>query len=230
MYRSLFFILFFLCLSALLFAQQDTTKPAKPTRSLFRKNNEIQLKDTTKKVITDTSTKASKPKHDPRKATFRSAVLPGWGQAYNHEYWKIPIVYGALAIPGSLYIYNSKYYKLMKFGYEARYLADVKGNDSLLQYISPKVKYPDGTPFQISTYQSYRNSFKRNKDYSLLYFLILWGVNVADATVFGHLKDFDVSDDLSLEVNPSYLPSTKSTGVSFVLSFKDPVRKPLPSF
>ena len=199
------------------------------------------LKDTTKKAIVDTAKKGSakkviadtttkRLKHDPRKATFRSAVLPGWGQIYNREYWKLPIVYGALAIPASLYIYNNNYYHLMKFGYEARYLLDIKGNDSLVNQVSPKVKNSAGGLFSLSTYQSYRNSFKRNKDYSLLWFLILWGVNVADATVFGHLKEFDVSDDLSLEINPSYIPYTKSSGVNLVLSLKNPAHKALPSF
>ena len=230
MYRSLFFIFILLCLSPVLFAQQDTTKPATAVKPLFKDSSSVLLKDSTKKIIADTAKAATKLKHDPRKATFRSAVLPGWGQIYNREYWKLPIVYGALAIPASLYIYNNNYYHLMKFAYEARYALDYLGNDSLAKQVSSKVKSSEGQLFTLSTYQSYRNSFKRNKDYSLLWFLILWGVNVADATVFGHLKEFDVSDDLSLEINPSYIPATKSSGVNLVFSLKNPVRKPLPSF
>ncbi len=229
MYRSLFFILFILS-SFILFAQEDTTKPAKAVKPLFKDSSSILLKNSATKVIIDTAGKSTKLKHDPRKATFRSAVLPGWGQIYNREYWKLPIVYGALAIPASLYVYNNSYYHRMKFAYEALYASTYLNNDAMLADVNPKVKTKDGELFTLSTYQSYRNSFKRNKDYSLLWFLILWGVNVADATVFGHLKEFDVSDDLSLEINPSYIPSTKSSGVNLVFSLKKPARKTLPSF
>ena len=97
--------------------------------------------------------------------------------------------------------------------------------------INPKVKDRNtGVALGLSDYQSYRNYYKRNKDYSLLWFFILWGVNVADATVFAHLKDFDVSDKLTLHINPTYLPQTKTAAMGFVLNFKRPSAKPLPSF
>ncbi len=64
----------------------------------------------------------------------------------------------------------------------------------------------------------YRNEFRKNRDYSILYFLIAWGLNVADATVFAHLKDFDVSDDLSLQVKPTYNPVAKTPGISIVIT------------
>ncbi len=223
-------LLFFISFTTLL-AQQDTARQKLATTSLFKDSNSVQLKgDTSKNVIVDTADTKAKPKHDPRKATFRSAVLPGWGQAYNREYWKIPIVYGVLAIPASTYLYNSKYYKRMKTGYQALYAATYLKDSSMLSQVSQKVKRKDGTFFDLATYQSYRNSYKRDKDYSLLWFILLWGVNVADATVFGHLKDFDVSDDLTLHINPSFVPNTKAAGLSFVFNFKNPEHKPLPSF
>ena len=228
--RLIFFItLLILCDSS--FAQQDTVKAKLATTSLFKDSNTVELKgNTAKKVIVDTTATAAKPKHDPRKATFRSAVLPGWGQAYNRQYWKVPIVYGALAIPASTYLFNSAYYKRTKFAYEAVYDSMVLGDNSLLSKISSKVKKKDGSVYDLYTYQSSRNNYKRDKDYSLLWFLILWGVNVADATVFGHLKDFDVSDDLTMHVNPSYSPITKASGVSIAFSFRNPPHKSLPSF
>ena len=47
-------------------------------------------------------------------ATLRSAVLPGWGQAYNKKYWKIPIVYGALGVTTGVFFYNLKTYKQLR--------------------------------------------------------------------------------------------------------------------
>src|SRR5580704_4799132 len=49
-------------------------------------------------------------KHDPRKATIRSAIIPGWGQIYNHKYWKLPIVYAAIGIPAYTYFWNRMWY------------------------------------------------------------------------------------------------------------------------
>ncbi len=248
MQRIVVFILIFLFTSPFVFAQKDSAKAKLATTSLFKDSSPVRLKkDTAKTVIIDSSKIKAKPKHDPRIATFRSAVLPGWGQIYNREYWKLPIVYGALAVPAALYVYNNNYYKWTKFAYQAIYAAtypDAKGklDTSLLSKINPKVKSqyitytalglsdPNTYNGLLSTYQSYRNIYKRNKDYSLLWFFILWGVNVADATVFAHLKEFDVSDKLTLQINPSYLPQTKTAGVGFVVNFKHPSVKPLPSF
>ena len=53
--------------------------------------------------------------HIPRRATRRSAIIPGWGQLYNKQYWKVPLVYGVLAIPASTYVYNNDMYLKTKF-------------------------------------------------------------------------------------------------------------------
>ncbi|MEN9703579.1 MAG: hypothetical protein RLZZ209_1007, partial [Bacteroidota bacterium] len=31
----------------------------------------------------------------PRQATLKSLMIPGWGQLYNRQYWKLPLVAGA---------------------------------------------------------------------------------------------------------------------------------------
>jgi len=54
------------------------------------------------------SEKSVKKKFNPKVATFRSAILPGWGQFYNKKYWKIPIVYGALGTTAGIFFYNLK--------------------------------------------------------------------------------------------------------------------------
>jgi hypothetical protein len=159
-------------------------------------------------------------KHDPHKATIRSAIIPGWGQAYNHEYWKIPIVYGALAIPTSLFIYNNKWYQATKDAYEILVNNDTANFDKIdpkLQGLSPE------------TLQYYRNNFRKNRDYSVLFFLLVWGLNVADATVFAHLKDFNVSDDLSMHIQPDYNIGTKTPSLSVAFNLRDKQHKMLPS-
>ena len=218
---------------------QDTTKSTEPVAPLFTSpTNSVQIKTDSTKIVPAKGKSAVKPDsaskrtHDPRKATLRSAIIPGLGQAYNHEYWKIPIVYGALAIPASLYIYNNNYYKMTKFAYNAVYSATLQTpiDNSQLLRIDPRVMDKNLQPLDLNSYQQYRNNFKRNKDFSLLWFFIVWGLNVADATVFGHLKDFDVSDNLSMQmqVQPTYIPETKSSNIGLVFNLQKPVRKLLP--
>ena len=160
-------------------------------------------------IVKDSSTIK---KHDPRKATRRSAIIPGWGQAYNKEYWKIPIAYGIIAIPVSLYFYNNDWYKKTKFAYEAKYKAEINKDSTDYNLMDALLK-----PLSSNSLQSYRNSFRRDRDYSILWFIAAWGLNVIDATVFGHLKDFDVNNDLTINVKPQFNPSNKSTGFALTV-------------
>lgn len=211
------FILFCICLlySSLAIAQDD--KKILATRSLLTPGKDSLLKDSI--VVKPVIAKDTVPKHDPRVATRRSAILPGWGQAYNKQYWKIPIVYGILAIPTVLYFYNNSFYKKTKFAYEAKF-KEAAGDPTDVPLIDKQLKN-----LSVSSLQSYRNSFRRDRDYSILWFLLAWGLQVADATVFAHLKEFDVSDDLSMEIKPIFNPQARGPGLSLALNLKNPVRK-----
>ncbi|CAN5194814.1 hypothetical protein BH11BAC6_BH11BAC6_15640 [soil metagenome] len=168
-----------------------------------------------------------KKKHDPSKATRHSAIIPGWGQVYNGQAWKLPLVYGALAVPAVAFIYNDKWYKRTKYAY----VIVVNNDTANFKTIDPKLIYKTtGYPLAATDLQYYRNSFRKDRDYSVLFFLLAWGVNVVDATVFGHLKEFDVSDDLSMHIKPTYDFSLKTTGMSVAFNFKTASRKALPSF
>lgn len=65
--------------------------------------------------------------------------------------------------------------------------------------------------------KTFRNQVRQNVDYSALFFLIFWGLNVVDATVDAHLKTFDVSDNLSLEIKPGFSPMANTNGISLVM-------------
>lgn len=213
------FILLLFCIIAV--AAQTPAQDAKQSLAgteLFRAKND-SLQTAGKKTNKKLSVKDTLPKHDPRIATRRSAIIPGWGQAYNREYWKIPIVYGILAIPTTLYFYNNSLYKKTKFAYEARY-KEANNDPSDVPFIDPQLKN-----LSITSLQSYRNSFRRDRDYSILWFLLAWGLQVADATVFGHLKDFDVSSDLTMHLTPVFSPITKTPGIGLTLNLKNPSQK-----
>ncbi|MBV9963386.1 MAG: hypothetical protein JO072_14165 [Parafilimonas sp.] len=226
--RTIFiFILIVICFLAglSLNAQTDSAGVLTKPDSTTKVNNGKEILLDTLKPAHDSATLALakkdsliEKKHDPHKATIRSAIIPGWGQAYNHEYWKIPIVYGALAVPGSLFIYNNKWYQKTKEAYDIL----VNGGDT--SSIDPKLE-----GLSPADLQYYRNSFRKSRDYSVLFFLLVWGLNVADATVFAHLKDFDVSSDLSMHIQPDYNITTKTPSLGFVFNYKEPKKKLLPS-
>ncbi len=165
------------------------------------------------KTIKDTSTENA---HSPRKAAIRSAILPGLGQAYNKSYWKIPLVYGALGLTGSIFTYNLKNYKATRFAYQAKYKASlpIPQRDSTDYFKIRK----DLTPLSIETVKFHRDQFRRDIDYSVLFFIIAWGLNVVDATVDGHLKSFDISPNLSLKIKPGHSEMAGTNGLSLVLA------------
>lgn len=199
--RLILFLLLLIGLQANCWSQDSTMNKGidKPTLTL----------DSAKIAIADTI-----KHHNPKLATRYSAMLPGWGQAYNKQYWKIPIVYGVLAIPVSTFIYNNDLYNKTKFAYTAL-LKQKNGDASDVDKIDPSLRQ-----LSIGSMQSYRNIFRRDRDYSILWFLIAWGVNVVDATVYGHLKEFDVSDNLSMRVEPMIQPQLRQTGVTLHFNLK----------
>lgn len=218
------------------------------TFSLVKINAQVVGKDTvlyentpidTAKVDFDSTMFAPEKKkkpHDPHKATMHSLMLPGWGQWYNKQYWKVPIVIGGIAIPTVAFIQNAKWFneaaKAYKLVYGATYGPAVNRDSSFLSKLPGEYQtywnklYASrpssaGSDF-LSSVQGQRNYYRRNKDYAALWFFILWGINVADATVFGHLKDFDISPNLSMTANPTYFQMARVPGVSFIFNWKYP--------
>lgn len=167
------------------------------------------------KVDTSKIKADSIPVHSPRTAAIRSAILPGWGQAYNKKYWKIPIVYAALGTAGGIFVYNVTWYRRFREAYKIVEPKDVANYDKVHPRLKSYVVYEDDEGLKYN-----RNEFRRNVDYSILAFVVLWGLNVVDATVDAHLKTFDVSPDLGLRIVPGYSELAKTNGISLVLSIK----------
>lgn len=144
----------------------------------------------------------------PRQAAIRSAALPGLGQIYNRKYWKLPLVYGAIGTTTGVLVFNINTYKKLRTAFQL-ISDDDPSNDS---QIDPR--FQTLSPGAI---RSFRNSFRQNVDYSVVFLLLFWGLNVMDATVDAHLKTFDVSDDLSLHIRGGYSPLANTHGISLVL-------------
>lgn len=156
---------------------------------------------------------AARKRSESGKAALRSAAVPGWGQAYNRKYWKMPIVYGALAVPVATFSYNLQWYRKCREAYNIRYYNDtsVVTPDLPTDGIDPQLK-----PLSTSQLRLYRNEFRKNVDFSVLAFLAIWGLNVVDAAVDGHLRSFNVSEDLSLKLDAVPSPMGMSGTVGLV--------------
>jgi hypothetical protein len=140
----------------------------------------------------------SKQNHDPGRAALFSALLPGLGQAYNGDYWKIPIFYGALATSGYLWGYNNKQY--------CRY------RDLYNVVTSPNNTY-EGTESE-STIKYYRDYYRRFRDYSVLATFVLYVLQIIDADVFATMGDFEVTNDLTLGIKPGIIEPVNTPNIN----------------
>lgn len=171
-------------------------------------------------VVVD-STEGNKVKkvnvYNPRKAALRSAILPGWGQIYNKKYWKLPIVYGALGTSAGVFFFNLKTYKDTRKAYTIKYNMSLPGATPADSARFDEIR-DDLKPLSAGALRSYRDSYRRDIDYSVIFFVLLWGLNVVDAAVDSHLKSFDVSPDLSFRFKPGYSEMAGTKGLSFVVT------------
>jgi hypothetical protein len=178
-----------------------------------------QYNDTTiQKTAAGKDTVVIKKKvHSPRRATLRSLIIPGWGQVYNKKYWKVPLVYAAVGIPIYTFTFNKKWYNKVKYGLSL--VVNNKFDSASLAQLDPALRYLVDNKEQ-GALTSYRNDYRRDMDYSILFTLLMWGLNVVDATVDAHLKGFDVGDELSFQFKPTILPNTMTPALSLVVNFK----------
>lgn len=135
-----------------------------------------------------------------KKATTLSLICPGAGQIYNKSYWRAPIVVGGLASMVYVIDWNNRGFQRFKTAYSLR--ADFEQNPD---------KYPEGVSpdefkgrYSASYLKNLRDSYRRNRDLSLLLTAGVYIFQAVDAHVDAHLKDFDISDELSVELHPIF--------------------------
>lgn len=165
------------------YAQNDTEEVVEvPSNSM----QVAVMQDNMKKVTWNTDPLS------PAKAAFYSAVIPGLGQIYNKSYWKVPLVYIAIGTPIYFYVQNSKEYDRYLSAYKRRQQGftddEFYGNRS------------DGQP-RLSTDGLRRGIqfYRRNKELSILIGVALYTLNIIEANVDAHLKQFNVDERLTLE-------------------------------
>ena len=158
-----------------------------------------------------------KPKKDwnkwrpnPKRAMWLAIVLPGAGQIYNRKYWKLPIVYGGFI--GCLYAatWNNQMYH----DYEQAYM-DIMDDNPQTQSYNQFLHL--GKTVDETNIEDYKSLFKRRKDYyrryrdlSIFIMIGVYALSIIDAYVDASLSEFDISDDLSLRIQPAVIKNGAS--------------------
>ena len=155
----------------------------------------------------------------PSKAAFYSAVLPGLGQAYNKKYWKIPIVIGAIGVGIYAYDYNNDLYNRFRTAFKRR---QAGFTDDEFYDVNGSGIVPGSPDLSDSALQDAQESYQSDRDLALFITLLLYALNIIDANVDAHLKQFNVDDDLGLDIKPylEYNPIVGDPNYGVALTIK----------
>ncbi len=160
----------------------------------------------------------------PRLSTIRSAMVPGWGQYTNRQYWKLPIVAGAFAVNIFFIAYNDTRYHYYRSYLGMTYATDTNPfpitSVNVLIYKDANNTTRDYNQDQLNNIVS---NYRRNRDGSYLLLAVTWAANIIDANVTAHLKTFDITDDISLKIQPTFSSPgivEPIVGAKFILAFK----------
>jgi len=143
-------------------------------------------------------------RHTPQKAVMLSLICPGLGQIYNKKYWKLPIIYGAGGAFAYFVVFNQ-----MKY---------VKFRDALIDNLSTQEPAViDGYSYKYSSLELGRDYYRRYRDLSIAGLGAIYLLNIIDAMVDAHFFYYDVSDDLSMRLEPALI---ENPGISAALGFR----------
>ena len=145
----------------------------------------------------------TEPIQSPRKAAILSSTLPGLGQIYNKKYWKIPIIYAGLLTSAYYINDNNVQYKLYRDAYLKRLDNNPDNDDFVGEYSSGDLLI-------------LKDFYRRNREVSILCFVGTYIINVLDASVDAHLFDYDISEDISLQMTPT--STANFNGLSLTLN------------
>jgi uncharacterized protein DUF5683 len=202
----------FIVAAEVCFAQvaEDTAHHVTTDRVTQRKPAADSLSNQSRADTTDDDTVAVVVKKgpwqpNPKKAGLFSAILPGLGQVYNRQYWKVPVVYAGIAVAG-YYINNN----LTKYrSYRQAYINRINNPNYVDQYSGI---------YDQSQLQQLQNDASKYLDLSVLFTGIGFMVQIVDAITSAHLKNFDISRDISMHVTPVIFP--QGAGLGLVMNLK----------
>lgn len=154
----------------------------------------------------------STKKHSPKLATLLSTVVPGLGQAYNKKYWKIPIIYAGLGYCVYMTKRDNNLYKNFKTNYLT--LLNSGNTDSTI--------YLYQVEYTLNGLEAGKNYYRRYRDLFVIFTAGIYLMNIIDANVDANLFDFDISDDISMRIEPTAIDGGLAgpvTGFKLSLNF-----------
>ena len=164
---------------------------------------------------------------NPKRALWLALVIPGAGQIYNRKYWKLPIVYGGFVGCAYAMRWNNQMYR----DYSQAYM-DLMDNDpntdsyNSFMHLGTKIDESNITRYQ-ELFKRRKDRFRRWRDLSFFCLIGVYALSVVDAYVDASLSEFDISDNLSLKVEPTIINNNternplrqNSLGLSCSLNF-----------
>jgi len=139
--------------------------------------------------------------HSPHKAVMHSLMIPGWGQLYNHQWWKVPVIYGGMGLLGVAIIFNATNYNeyITLAHYREKGVTPTAGMPYYKEYLA-YVSVPDQAIYDASDY------YRRYRDLCILGILGAWGIQCIDAYIDAKFKhSYTVDNNLSIRITPSLL-------------------------
>ncbi|RDY62011.1 hypothetical protein DX873_02615 [Flagellimonas nanhaiensis] len=153
----------------------------------------------------------------PSKAAFYSAVFPGLGQIYNKRYWKVPLVYGAIGTGIYVYSFNNTEYRKARDAFKRRRAGFT--DDEFYDINGDGV----GPDIALEALQDAQEARQRDRDLALLITIAMYALNIIDANVDAHLKQYNVDDDLAVDFKPyldlNPLTNRPNYGMALVVKF-----------
>lgn len=197
---------------------QEVVSMARPTLKISERaiidNSQEQSQEPVTTAIKDTVRRISRHKlraqrletfiPDPNKATWTAIVFPGGGQIYNHKYWKLPVVYGGFL--GCAYALN--WNNQMYSDYSQAYL-DIMDDDpntaSYEDFLPPRYDVEGNKDYLKRIFKNRKDNYRRQRDMSIFCFIGVYLLSVIDAYVDAELSNFDITDNLSVQIRPNII-------------------------
>ena len=144
--------------------------------------------------------------HDPHKAIMRSLIIPGWGQLYNHQWWKVPFIYAGLGLLVDAYIFNERGYApnlvVAHYYEQGQTLTSIPTTSK--DYALFQLYLENGA--SATQVDSFVESYRRDRDLSIMGFFGAWGIQILDAYIDAKFKQsYTMDTNFSFKIEPTIL-------------------------
>jgi hypothetical protein len=202
------------------------SKPT-PKDSINKRADSVTSKRFAPKVTHDDRLYHPDSNHSPHKAVMHSLMIPGWGQIYNHQWWKVPIIYAGLGLLADAIAFNQRYYGPNLT--VARYYEHGTPYNANLPQAALYKLYLDNNVPQQTVYDEVA-SYRRDRDLSIMGFLGAWGIQMVDAYIDAKFKhSYTMDTDFSFRIEPAIINQQQTVyalysgsyipGIKLIMSF-----------